>query len=390
MDKKNFCSRSFKENVNLVQGYTYPVAHFGKKNYVDFYFYLPDTGEKKRVKKFFDSIKKKREMKLEMQKYIETIASQLRSGWRPFHENTTDRSYKKFKEILEIYKAGLSRYDRKKTVHNYSSRTKILIEYLSEHSLSEIYCYQFDRQFCIEFLDWLTFQRKVLPRTVNNYKGWLSSLAIWMIERNYIRTNPVEKIKKIRETEKIRQPLTQEQLNIFFKYLSKHDKPFLVACLFEYYTFIRPNELSHAKLQDISIQKQTIFVPGEVSKNHRDGLVSLNPTLIKMMLELGYFNYPYDYYIFGSTFKPSPARADADHFNKKWAYYRKILKFPEDLKFYSLKDSGIRDLANSKGVVVARDQARHTDIATTNKYLKGKNLSAPTEAKKFKGIFEID
>ena len=35
-----------------------------------------------------------------------------------------------------------------------------------------------------------------------------------------------------------------------------------------------------------------------------------------------------------------------------------------------MKDSGIRDLANAQGVVVARDQARHSDITTTNKYIQ--------------------
>ena len=75
----------------------------------------------------------------------------------------------------------------------------------------------------------------------------------------------------------------------------------------------------------------------------------------------------------------------ADMFNRRWADLRKELKFDNDIKFYSLKDSGIRDLSNSAGVVTARDQARHQDVATTNKYLGGRDLSAPEAAKHFKG-----
>lgn len=63
---------------------------------------------------------------------------------------------------------------------------------------------------------------------------------------------------------------------------------------------------------------------------------------------------------------------------------RKALHFPDSYQFYSLKDSGIRDLANAEGIVVARDQARHTDISVTNKYLKNANL-AHEEAKRIKG-----
>jgi len=37
------------------------------------------------------------------------------------------------------------------------------------------------------------------------------------------------------------------------------------------------------------------------------------------------------------------------------------------------------------GIVIARDQARHTDISTTNKYLQGRDLPVHDETKHFKG-----
>lgn len=390
MDQKKFCCRDLTEAKNCSIGYTYPKAHTGKTNYVDYFYFIPSTGEKKRVKKFFDHIKKKSERKAEMEHYILQTATLLRSGWRPFHSNTTDRSYRKFKEILGLYKSGLCRYDRQKTIHNYTSRIKIMEDYLAEHNLEDIYCYEFDNRLCVEFLDWLMYSRSVSPRTINNYKGWLSSLAKWMMDRNYIRENPVEKVRKLRETAKQRQPLNTEQLKKVFDYLKKNDRPFLLACLFEYFTFIRPHELSHVKVGEINVKNQTVFVPGVVSKNHRDGMVALNPALINLMIELDFLTKPSGYFLFGKDFTPSPEHADADHFNKRWTYYRKRLGLSDNLKFYSLKDSGIRDLANAKGVVVARDQARHTDISTTNKYLQGQDLPAPAEAKDFNGAYAPD
>ena len=64
---------------------------------------------------------------------------------------------------------------------------------------------------------------------------------------------------------------------------------------------------------------------------------------------------------------------------------RAALRWPDTYQVYSLKDSGIRDLANAEGIVVARDQARHTDISTTNKYLKGDSMSVHEETKHFEG-----
>ncbi len=57
---------------------------------------------------------------------------------------------------------------------------------------------------------------------------------------------------------------------------------------------------------------------------------------------------------------------------------RNALGWKDCYQFYSLKDSGIRDLANSQGVVVARDQARHSDVATTNKYIQNHGVQDET------------
>lgn len=105
------------------------------------------------------------------------------------------------------------------------------------------------------------------------------------------------------------------------------------------------------------------------------------------MLELGVFKYENDNYLFGRNFLPSSEQAPDDIFNKRWAQVRRELGWPEEIKFYSLKDSGIRDLSNAAGVVTARNQARHTDISTTNKYLQGRDLDAPEAAKQFSGCF---
>ena len=97
------------------------------------------------------------------------------------------------------------------------------------------------------------------------------------------------------------------------------------------------------------------------------------------------FNHPGEFYLFGPGFRPSAERRGPDRFNKKWVEVRKRLKWGTEYQFYSLKDSGIRDLANAKGIVVARDQARHSDVTTTNKYLKGRDREAPAAVLDFKG-----
>lgn len=172
------------------------------------------------------------------------------------------------------------------------------------------------------------------------------------------------------EHEKYRKDLSPDMLKQMTKYLAETDKPFLLACLMQYFTLIRLGELSHLKIKDISIKNQTVFVSKEFSKNHKDAEVGLNKSIIKLMLELDIFSKPGDYYLFGKGFLPKQERIGADQFNKRWKKMRSVLKWDDCYQFYSLKDSGIRDLANVEGVVVARDQARHSDITTTNKYIQ--------------------
>nr|WP_306816309.1 site-specific integrase [Bacteroides acidifaciens] len=170
-------------------------------------------------------------------------------------------------------------------------------------------------------------------------------------------------------------------------YLEKNNPYFLLLCQFEYYTLIRPDELSNIQLSDIYLKEQKVFIPSSISKNRKDGMVGLNDTLIKSMINLKIFTHGNDCYLFGKDFKPSKEKSTSRVYRTYFNKVRKVLKFPDSYQFYSLKDTGIRDLANSAGIVIARDQARHADISTTNKYLKGESLPVHEETKHFEGLF---
>lgn len=296
-----------------------------------------------------------------------------------------NRGYTLLSEALDKYSASIDRMDKYKTRKSYSSRLSILREFIDSRLLKPRYVYQFDTAFVSDFLDYIYLDRECGARTRNNYRGWCSSLAQFFIERQYISSNPVDKIAPLTEQPKKRQPLTAEMLKKLQAYLSENDPFFLLACRMEYYTFIRPEELSHIKLKDISIAEQSVFVSADFSKNRRDGKVGLNDEIIKLMIDLKVFQRDNECYLFGKNFEPSSVRASSDIFCKRWAKVRSRLGWSDDFQFYSLKDSGIRDLANDGGIVIARDQARHTDVSTTNKYLQGKDQTVHNETKHFSG-----
>lgn len=377
--RKNFSPRS------EVLSFTYPKLHTKKSWYVDFCSYDPATDTMRRKKYMLDGITKVTERRKRASELIESLLKMLRSGWSPWVAAEDNRGYTLLEVALSKYEKSLDRLPKVKTRQSYGSKLNVLRDYIKSLVLPPKYVYQFNSIFVSEFLDWLYYEREVSGRTRNNYRGWCSSLTAYLIERDYISSNPVEKIKNVPEEKKKRQPLTPEMLTKLKNHLGERNQIFLLACMMEYYTMIRPTELSNIKISDISIKDQSVFVSADISKNKRDGKVGLNDEIIKIMIDIDLFRYPGHYYIFGDRLCPGAKRASSEIFRRHWLKIRKELKWSDDYQFYSLKDSGIRDLANAKGIVIARDQARHSDISTTNKYLQGRDMPVHEETKHFKG-----
>ena len=376
---KNSASRS------IILQFTYPRLHTKKSWYVDFMSFDPGAGKMRRKKFMLDGIPKITDRRKRAAELIEVLTKQLRAGWSPWVNVDNDRGYTALSDALDKYESYVERMDKYKTRKSYSSRLAVFREFLASRLLPPKYVYQYDSGLVSDFLDWVYFDRECGARTRNNYRGWCSSLAVFFIERRYISSNPTEHIKTLMEAPKKRQPLTDSMLRRMSAYLSEHDPHYLLACRMEYYTFIRPTELSFLHISDISVKEQSVFISAEVSKNKRDGKVGLNDDIIKLMLDIGIFNSPGEYYLFGEDMRPSKERASSEIFRRKWKKLRKALGWGDEYQFYSLKDSGLRDLANSEGIVIARDQARHTDVSTTNKYLQGRNLPVHPETKHFSG-----
>ena len=385
-----FSKNRKRSSLFEVVTYTLPQLHTKKTWYVDFFCWDPADGKMRRKKYMLDSIPSKSERRKRATEIIVNATNRLRQGWNPWAEVVSNRQYYKLAEVIDIYlryidKLLATAVMKYKTAIDYKSRIKMLCEYNGSCFQPVIYMYQFDQPFISDFLDYILLDRDASPRTRNNYRTWLSAFCSWLLEKRFLLVNPCENIKALPEEQKFRSALTRQQLQSLRSYLEKKNKNYLLACQMEYYTFIRPDELSNIRVGDIKLKEQKVFISSAISKNRRDGMVGLNDGICRMLLDLDVLTKPSTYYLFGRDFKPSEEKADSRIFREGFMKVRKALNFPANLQFYSLKDSGIRDLANAEGIVIARDQARHADITTTNKYLKGDALTVHEETKHFDG-----
>lgn len=383
-------SHNSRKNLHDLVDFLPPKRHEGKNSYIDFWMRDPATGKMKRKKIMLDRFKPGRERDLVASQIIANIWNKAMTGWNCWNEVTTTREDVKFTDIINKYRAYINNMTKKgvmseKTLYDYNSRLKILEEYVDDRMVPNMRMYQFDLLCVTDFLDYVLLDRETSTRTRNNYRTWLSAFCTWLVERKYISENFISKIPTLPEKTKFREALPAEALKRLADHLRTNDPKFLLACMMEYYTFIRPIELTKIKIGDISIKDQTVFVAAQISKNRRDGLVALNDEIVKLMIDLNVFSYPSNYYLFGKKLSPSENKASYNLFRQKFLAVRKELNFPDSYMFYSLKDSGIRDLANTQGIVVAKEQARHSDVSVTNHYLVGRDRKVNEETKHFKG-----
>lgn len=364
--------------------------------YVSFYVLSPDSileGRPRlvRIRHRFNHVKPARERMAAAIRFREEVSAKLKEGWNPLVDDSMKVAFKPLGEVIERYRVYLLKEMkdgvlRETSVEHHLGRARMLERYNGEEAERPVlYVYQLDRSYMENFLDHLYLNRGVNARTRNNYLVWLRTFCDWLCGRGYLATNPAMSISKLREAEKQRKPLASGAMERLREYLAETDPFFLLACSFHYYTLVRPREMSFIRLRDISIHEQTLFVSGEVSKNHKDAVVTLPATLIMQLLDLRVFDFPDSYFLFGRGFVPCAERCSEKMFRDRWAKVRRELKFPASYKFYSLKDTGVTDYVDGVGLTAAKDQARHSSVATTNKYVRKQQLRAQPELKNWKG-----
>ena len=109
-----------------------------------------------------------------------------------------------------------------------------------------------------------------------------------------------------------------------------------MACLLQYYCFIRPNELRQLKVEYVNISAGYIEVPGTISKNRKTQKVAIPTPLFTELQSLTHFEP--ELYIFGGPGTKPPSR---DNLSKAYKKVLENLKIKGRYGFYSWKHTGV-------------------------------------------------
>lgn len=363
-------------SLDKIKSFTYPRLVTGKDWHVLFYSYDPIQNKMRRKRIKLNHIIKIGDRRKYADGLMKRLIIKLEKGWNPWIEAENEKAYKTFDEACVHYRKYIKKLLgdcvlRPDTHRSYDSQLKNIENWNEKRTIPITYIYQFDREFISDFLDYIyeDLGRSVITR--NNYLTFASNFSQFLVDKQYLKTKASEGLHPI-STKKIKKKRTmieEEDLLRLHDYLINRNKHYLLACCILNDCFVRPKEMSHIQLKHFNLQNQTLFIPGEIAKNGNSEIVTVPQEIIHFMIDLKIFDSPGHYFLFSENFKPGKSHKRSKQFSDYWSYHiRKDLKFPTNYQFYSLKDTGITRMLQKYDIITVRDQARHSDITTTNKY----------------------
>jgi integrase len=349
--------------------------------YIEFYAFDPALGKMRRKVIKLNRIKGIVNRRKYAMGLLNRLNEHLYMGWNPWIAKDVSE-LKTIEEALERYenhveKMFSSGYFRDETYTGYKSYLKILREYIATQK-PIFYVYQFDKRFCVDFLDYIFIERNNVAQTRNNYLNFLRVLSGFLVEKGFLNSKPTDGIRPIskRLFQKERTTIPTKTIEKIAEYCVEHDKHFLLACYLLYYCFVRPVEMTRLKVEDFNVAESTLTLSADISKNKTTQVVTLPKKVLEYAVSLGVLSAPMSYYIFGEDLKPGSAQIDTKLFRDHWAKVRRKLKLKSEWKFYSLKDSGITELLDKNvSTLAVRDQARHSSLAITDVYTRKRSTA---------------
>jgi integrase len=200
-------------------------------------------------------------------------------------------------------------------------------------------------------------------------------LSTFLVEKDYLKSKPTDGIAPIakRLYQKERSTIPSELIGKIAEYCEENDKHFLLACYLLFYCFVRPVEMTRLRVKDFNVADSTLTIGADISKNKTTQTVTLPKKVLEYAISLGVLSAPLEDYVFSVKLKPGEEQIDTKIFRDHWTKLRRKLNFKADMKFYSLKDTGVTEmLDNNMPSISVRDQARHSSLAITDIYTRRK------------------
>ena len=349
--------------------------------YIEFYAW--DVQKSHLVRKRFyeiNNIKTDRDRRTYANRIIQQLNKLLKEGYhfdvnkassRAEEEELSSFTLKKaINYALELRKASL----RSTSYPSYKSSVTLFLKWASENRLQDMDIVYFDKLRAVYFNDYLLAQCGYGAKTVNGRISYLKSLFQILAEHEIIRDNPFKNFKKQKEGGSHRNmALSENHMSKIKKILCKKDPELWLFIQFTYYCYLRPNEVRQLKKGYFRLDKSQIYIPGHISKNGKEGYVTIPESFRRVIAESNEFNSEGEY-LFQSRNKEKPVSKNV--MGNRYRNLIKDLKLGKDFTLYSWKHSGVVAAYNAGiDIKTIQSQCRHHSLEQTDIYLKSLGLN---------------
>ena len=278
-----------------------------------------------------------------------------------------------FDEFVPIFMKGQSISLSHKAYVCRSGKNKVFSNWLKANGYDKLPLRQITDDIMYSFFIYLAKDKNLDRTTCKQYAISLKLTFRFALKFRYITYMPFDLLVfPPKKESKSAIVIPKDDLRFLLKFIRAFDKQLYLACMMQYYCFIRPNELRLLKIKDINFKQGTITIPQDIAKNKLEESVTIPEQLIDILKEYELEKYPKEFYIFGKKKRPGDIPFSINMMRWRFNKIKVGLGFPKRYKFYSMKHTGATTIHNSKKVSLRdlMDQLRHKHLNATEHYIQ--------------------
>lgn len=285
--------------------------------------------------------------------------------------------FKRHKTIEEILPGFLLEREMLSKIKNsqaYRTHVYVFIDWLNANKITTV-IHKIDSKIIGRFFIFIGRDKGLDRPTCERYFLHLRLLFIYAKRLGEVDSVPFDEvIFPQKGVDKSAEVIHAEDLRMLLPEIKRTDPQLFLACMIEYYCFIRPGrELRLLKVGDIDLERGIITVTKDNAKNSKRQAVTIPSQLIEICMDYGIHTADKSLYVFGNKKKFGPKPCSINMMRYRFNKVRDRLGLPKGYKLYSMKHTGATNLHLS-GISMRElmDQLRHTKLEATQHYLKVK------------------
>lgn len=283
------------------------------------------------------------------------------------------KKHKTFRELLPGFLAEKETQVMVRSGMAYRSHSRAFLTWLTRNNYDNTPMRKLTSEIISDFFKYLVRVKKLDKSTCEKY--FLNLRVIFKYAQKWGEVDKIPfdlVVMPNKKPDSGAEVIHPEDLSVLLSEIKKGDPQLYLACMMEYYCFIRPGrELLYLKIGDIDLDRGIITILQEHAKNHKRQIVTMPNQLIEICKEYGIDKADRSLYVFGKHRRFGTRNICSNNLPCRFDKFRDSLGMSKGYKLYSFKHTGATALHQS-GISMRElmDQLRHTKLEATQHYLK--------------------